>query len=184
MSITFIATAHYEKHYPFVTSMLSQNNPNWNVIVFHNGKNPEMEKSLSGLDSRILYLESSIDTGNWGTANRQFGINICDTDYIVQTSIQDYWTPNAVEEILKCKEDFIYWNSINHIFGYSKILDCHPIVGKIDWGNFTCKTAIAKQVGINYPKEFCSDGFFVKDLFNSGLVKSNYKINQILTVHN
>jgi hypothetical protein len=187
--ITFIAPAHYEKYdpYMFVASMLCQKNANWKAIIYHNGPNSLLESIITGFnDPRLLFRQSENNTGAWGTYNRIDALNnIVDTEYVVQTSIQDYWLPNAVKSILEHQDmDFIYWNSINHLAGYENVLDCQPVVDRIDWGNFAIRTNIARQVGIKNPTEFTADGLFVTDCMNSGLIASQLKLDKILTIHN
>jgi hypothetical protein len=76
--VTFIATAHNEDscRCPFVDSMLAQTCPGWNAIVWNNGK-PDPEGIFDTQDygdKRIQFKYSDIDTGNWGTVNRQQAI--------------------------------------------------------------------------------------------------------------
>ncbi len=187
--VTFIAPAFHEKieSYIFIGAMLCQQDTNWKAIIYHNGPNKWLRHFVDSFaDKRLTYRESPENTGAWGTFNRIDAINNwVDTEYVVQTSIQDYWFPNAVKCIGEHQdEDFIYWNSINHLTGYEKLLDCEPIINRIDWGNFAIKTEIARQVGINKPEEFTADGMFVADCMNSGLVHRQLKLNQILTIHN
>lgn len=136
--ITFIATTYREKYAPhvFIGSMLCQTNPNWKAIIYHNGANPVLEKLVASFnDSRLTYRETLFDTGCWGCRNRIDALHhIVDSPYVVQTSIQDYWAPNAVAEILDhAPADFIYFNSTHHSFGY-QILDAEPVISRIDWG--------------------------------------------------
>lgn len=197
--ITFVVTAHQEEYdmYMFIGSLLKQTNQNWKCIIYHNGSSEEEYMNFNDRCNQILKYEyrvsdkfklvsSEKNNGYWGTLNRQDALErLVDTKFIINTSIQDYWQPKAVEEILKHENaDMIYWNAINHIFGYHGILSCEPVIGRIDWGNFAVKTDIAQKVGINKPKEFCADGYFVQDLLNSGLIKSKVKIPQVLTIHN
>lgn len=188
MSVTVVAPAHNEKYevYMFCGMMLCQANKNWKAIIYHNGPNSWMRQAVESFkDERLIYKESEIDSGNWGTANRIDALqNLVDTEFIIQSSIQDYYPPIFIEEISKINDDLVTWNGINHIFGYSNALDIQPIQGRIDWGNFKVRTEIAKKVGINYPKEFCADGLFIHDLLKSNLLHGYRKINQILTYHN
>ena len=187
--VTFIAPAFNEKFDPFVFigSMLCQQNRDWKAIIYHNGPNPWLKYIVENYaDDRLVYKESIKDTGAWGTYNRIDALNnLVDTPLVVQTSIQDYWLPNAVESIVQsAHHDFIYWNSINHLAGYENVLDCQPVPDHIDWGNFAIKTEIARQVGILHPTEFTADGLFVTDCMASGLVKNPIKLEKILTIHN
>ncbi len=187
--VTFIAPAYNEtvETYIFIGSLLSQKNPDWKAIIYHNGPNKWLKYFVQSFaDNRLIYKESESNTGAWGTYNRIDALeNHVDTDYVVQSSVQDYWLPNAVSSIIDHKgNDFIYWNSINHLAGYENMLDCIPVIDHIDWGNFAIKTNIARMVGINKPLEFTADGLFVTDCMNSGLIKSQVKLNRILTIHN
>ena len=188
--ITFIAPAFNEENdpYVFIGSMLCQQNPNWKAIIYHNGPYTRLRYFVDSFgDKRLIYMQSSTNTGAWGCYNRIDAINnVVETEFVIQTSIQDYWLPNAVACILEeAKEhDFIYWNSINHLAGYENILDSEPKKDLIDWGNFAIKTSIAREVGIRQPEEFTADGLFVEDCMKSGLVLNPVKIKKVLTIHN
>lgn len=184
--ITFISTTHNEKIEPylFISSLLLQTDDNWKAIIYSNGVNPNCEAIVKQFnDPRIIYKESQTNTGFWGCYNRIDALmNLVDTDLVCQTSIQDYFTPNAVSEILKNKNfDFIYWNSLHNHFNWN-ILSAEPIKDKIDWGNFAIKTKIAKAVGINQPEYSGGDYIFVRDSLPH--IETKIKINKILTVHN
>lgn len=205
--VTFIATSYDEEFdpYVFIGSMLCQKNRNWKAIIYNNGPNPWLKSVVEESESpkfryhpwlkaviesfddpRPIYKESAENTGGWGCYNRQDAIdNLVDTEYIVQTSIQDYWLPSAVGAILEHSgKDFIYWDSINHLAGYGRVLHSMPVIRYIDWGNFAIKTSIAKQVGIRDPEAYNADGMFVRDCISEGLIKTSAKLNQILTIHN
>jgi len=184
--ITFIAPTYNEivEPYLFISSLLLQKNNNWKAIIYSNGINPNCKNIVEHFnDSRIIYKESPENTGFWGCYNRIDALkNIVDTEYVCQTSIQDYFTPNAVGDILsKNGNDFIYWNSIHNHFDW-QILNAEMKLNKIDWGNFTVKTNIAKLVGINQPEYSGADGAFVEDILPH--LKSIVKIDKILTIHN
>ncbi|MBE2290101.1 MAG: hypothetical protein IAE95_11135 [Chitinophagaceae bacterium] len=204
--VTFIAPSFKEDFDPhvFIGSLLCQRNKNWKAIIYNNGPNPWLKhfveetqepkhryelwlKSLIERfkDDRIIYRESPQNTGAWGCYNRIDALmNMVDTEYVVQTSIQDYWLPNAVDAIAANHgADFIYWNSIHHHLNY-KELHAIPKVSYIDWGNFAVKTDIARKVGINHPEAFTADGFFVRDCIASGLIVKPVKLEQVLTIHN
>lgn len=205
--VTFIAPSFEEEFdpYVFIGSMLCQKNGNWKAIIYNNGPNPWLREVINEAerpkiryvpwlktvieslnDNRFIYRESEQNRGGWGCYNRQDALNnIVDTEYVVQTSIQDYWLPNAVECILEQSgKDFIYWDSINHLAGYHNILRAIPRMGYMDWGNFAVKTSIARQVGINDPEAFTADWFFVRDCIASGLIQRPVKLEKILTIHN
>lgn len=188
--ITFIAVAHNESKWdtPFIDSIRAQLSDNWKAVIYHNGHNATLRDRIGFIaDHRLIYKESSTDTGVWGCYNRQKAIEECDTDYIIQTSIGDYWLPQAVENIQKMLDqspDICLWNSINHLVAPCQMLDSQLAWSKIDWGNFAIRTDIAKKIGIKHPTEYCADWFFIKDVMNSGLIKKTLKCSGILTIHN
>lgn len=186
--ITFIAACYNEVDsvFGFISSMRCQTNPNWKLVIYQNGKNTDIENIVKSFnDSRILYIESENNTGFWGCYNRIHALNeIVDTEYVIQTSIQDYYIPIAVQEILNYAGcDLIYYNCIHNHISHN-ILETELQISKIDWGCFAIKTNIAKKVGIRFPKEFAADGLFIQDCMSSNIVNNTFKINKVLTVHN
>lgn len=185
--LTIVAVAHNEPFYNrvFIDSMLNQTDKNFKAIVWHNGPTNIPDDVV---DMGITYRSSDTDTGNWGTANRQQAIDECTTEYIVQSSIQDYWLPQAVSYINKTIEqtnvDIIYWDTINHLVGECKVLDGQLAWAHCDWGQFAIKSSIAKAVGIKRGDVYCGDWAFVEECLNSGLIKTKCKLPLILNIHN
>jgi len=186
--ITFIATAFNEPFYnkSFITSIMMQTDKNFNAIVWNNGLANIPDNVI---DNDILYRSSERNTGNWGTANRQQAIDECTTEYIIQTSVQDYWLPQSVEYINKVldehKPDILIWNSVNHLVGPCQVLDSTVAWSKIDWGNFALRTDIARKVRIRQ-SEYCSDFLYLQDLIQGGHIdpKKIMKLPLLLTIHN
>jgi hypothetical protein len=198
--ITFIAPAHNEPEYDrvFVTSMLAQTCQEFHAVVFNNGPDEEhidswiIDQNVGWSEEysdHIQFKKSVTDSGNWGTKNRQTAIEECRTEYIIQTSISDYWLPQAVDIITKALQanpdsDILVWNSINHLIAPCRVLDAELAWSKLDWGNFAIRTSIAKEVGINHGHTYCADWNFITDCLNKGLIKKAIKLQDILTIHN
>jgi hypothetical protein len=185
--ITFIATSHKEKNeaHMFISSLLLQTNPNWKCIIYNDGQNDFIRNVVNKYnDSRISYYESENVTGFWGHHNRKKALDLVNTDFLIQTSIQDYYIPTAVDDILSQtnNNDLILFNCLHNHFKYS-VLYCEPMVGKVDWGSHAIRTSIAKEVGIRFPESSTSDGIFVVDCM-SHIGLRYCKIEKILTVHN
>lgn len=186
--ITFIATAYNEsvESYGFLSSLLLQNNNNWKCIVICDGKNEYISKTIGFFkDPRIKYIESEEIKGYWGHYNRKYALeSLVTTEFLIQTSIQDYFTPNAVSEILSYTNefDFIYYNSLHNHFNH-EIFNPELRIGGIDWGNFALRTQIAKSIGINNIESGVCDGIFVEECIKYPNLKI-HKINKILTIHN
>lgn len=186
--ITFVAVCHNETHEVdmFCSSLLLQKDPRWNCVVVCNGENNDiafrMSKYLS--DKRFSYVESKTNTGAWGCYNRIKMLNIINSPYIVNTSIQDYYPPHAVACINAYEgNDIIYWQCLHNHIAYD-VLDSKLELASIDWGSFAVKTDIAKAVGINHPESMAADGLFIADLLASGRIRTTHKIDKVLTVHN
>lgn len=185
--MTFCAMAHNEPTHNrlFIDSMLSQTNRNWQAIVFHNGPNEELPKLLT--DPRFTYMQSEEDTGQWGTINRQWCIDNCDTKYIIQTSVQDYWLPQAVEMMHKAlvqDPDIVLWNSINHLVGPCRVLEAELAWSRVDWGNFAIRAGIAKRIGIQHGTQFTADWLFIKDCIEEQLLRKIIRQPFVYTIHN
>lgn len=193
--VTFVAPAFMEEWYDmvFIDSMLAQTDSNWKALIIHNGP-PDDSKGFKVVTDRIKYDPRFIvkcseeNSGNWGTKNRQWAIDECDTSWIIQTSISDYWLPQAVQyindAITKTDCQIAYWNSINHVVGPCLMLDGQLAWSKCDWGQFALKTWIAKKVGIKRGDVYCGDWAFVEDVLKSGYIKKSMKLPIIATVHN
>jgi len=188
--ITFIAPAYKEilSNRTLVDSLIMQEDTKWKLIVFHNGENKEMKEWVDSYkDNRIIYHSSSKNTGFYGTYNRKKALEFIDTEYVVQTSIQDYymtWATKLINSRLKETDaDFCMWDSINHLAGYEP-LDVKLEQNYIDWGNFCLKTYIAKWISIPYPEEYCADWLTLRRGIEMDLFKKQTKIANILTIHN
>ena len=186
--ITFIATAYRETidTYQFISCLLLQTNPNWKCIIYCDEPNEYIKKSIEFYnDDRISYYENESPKGWWGHYNRKEALyNLVDTEFVIQTSIQDYYTPNTVDILSRHANfyDFIYFDCVHNHFNYD-VLISEPKSGRIDWGSFTIRTEIAKSVGINHVESSIGDGQFVEDCFRHPNIRY-IKLNKILTVHN
>jgi len=185
-SITFIVISYLEywEAYMFIGAMMCQKNPNWKVIIWHDAPNPKLKEVIESFkDERIKYIETE-NRGSWGCWNRIDALKLVDTEFVIQTTIQEYYLPNAVDEILKYSSaDIIYWNTIHHTFSYN-ILNSDLQRNRVDWSNFALKTEIAQKVGINNPTSYTADGEFIEDCVSSGLLKMRVKNPKILSIKN
>jgi hypothetical protein len=186
--VTFIAAAYKEttESFVFLSCLLSQTNPNWKCVVYCDAPNEYIKNVINHFnDSRITYYENQTSTGYWGHFNREYALqNLIDTEFVIQTSIQDYYLPITVDEILRHNNafDFIYFNCVHNHIGNVQ-LDTKPYVNHIDWGCFAIKTEIAKKNGIHNPTSPTCDGEFVESVFRNHNINW-FKSNKILTVHN
>jgi len=185
--ITFIATSHNETYsaYMFISSLKLQTKHNWKCIIYNDGPNDFIKNVVTQFnDNRITYYESDKPNGFWGHYSRQSALKYVDTEFLIQTSIQDYYIPTTVEEILNVSSfsDLILFNCLHNHFNYN-VLNSTPKIDRVDWGCHAVRTKIAKSVGIQQPESSTCDGIFVENCLKySGL--RYYKIEKILTTHN
>lgn len=186
--LSIVATAYKEKLEAnvFLNSLLLQNNPNWECIVYADEPNEYIKNLVTSInDGRITYFENKKAKGFWGHDNRKYALeNLVKGDFVLQASIQDYYIPVAVELIIQHMNDFdfVFFDCIHNGFGY-EILHSQPRVCGIDWSSFVIKTDIAKKIGINDTQLGVTDGLFVERIMRYPNLKW-YKINKILTIHN
>ncbi len=187
MTITFILPSFNELYDAHVSlgSLLCQTNQNWRAIVINNGANDRLREYVAThfQDERIRYIETPTNTGTDNTSRAYAYNELIETELVVSSSIQDYYFPQTVDEILKVAHgyDFIYWNSINHLYLDNHILYADPEINKIDWGNFCIRKELAQRVLFDISK-YPPDGNYVLDLkrANAKMVK----IDKVLTIHN
>lgn len=186
--ITFVATTYKETidAYQFISCLLLQTDSRWKCIIYCDGPNEYVRDVVNKFnDERIKIVESPTSTGFWGHYNRKDALyNHVDTEYVIQTSIQDYYTPNTVSELMNSLNtfDIVLFNCIHNHFFYN-VLDSQPINRRVDWGSFVIKTNIAKEVNYNHIESDNCDGLFVVDCTKYPKIKIG-KLNKILTVHN
>lgn len=184
--ITFVLLAHNEVNDPYVSlgSLLCQTNPNWKAIVFHNGINYDMHRMIVSLhDRRITYVETHANNGT-DTINRETAFRqLVNTEWVVSSSIQDYFLPKTVESILSVadKSDFIHWNGINHLYHDNHIHNTKPEPTFIDWSNMAIRTELAKQINLVH-RFHQADGQFALSVMETN--PRVVKIDKCLVVHN
>lgn len=177
----------------FINSIKSQTNPNWRLFIVHDGQNNSLKKELENkgyIDNiKIQFIEYKERTQNYGHILRAWALkNIVDSEYVLITNGDNYYTPNMIDEVLKRKEDFIYFdcvhshktpfNSNKASYGYMKT---ELIKNKIDMGCVVVKTELAKKVGFNHIS-YSADWDYFSDLLK--INPSVFKIDKVLFVHN
>ena len=135
-------------------------------------------------DKRI-YVVRSTPAGYWGHFDRMNSLCLVDTEYIIQSSIQDFFFPNMVslieDQINLHNPDMILWNSMNHLYHDNSIFYAEPERLKTDWGNMCVRTQLANEVGINHPTRDICDGLFAEEV--AAKAKGIVKIEKVLTIH-
>lgn len=188
--ITFIATIYEETTdiYQFLSCLRLQSDPAWQCLLTIDGDSQAVINELQLIKSNPLLWDSRCDfivcphKGFWGHYSRQIALEHATTEFVLQTSIQDYYTPNTVSEIRsQSSHDFIYFDCIHNHFAHN-ILNTVPKRSNIDWGSFVVRTWIAKHIGIQYPESGFADGLFVEQCIDAGVTA--VKIKKVLQIHN
>jgi hypothetical protein len=177
----------------FINSIKSQTNQNWRLFIIHDGPNPSLKKELENqgyLDNiKVFFIEYKERTNTYGHILREWGLkNIVNSEYVLITNGDNYYTPNMIDEVLKRKEDFIYFDCVHshktpfNLNGASYgFMPTELRSSKIDMGCVVVKTEIAKKVGFNHT------GFSADWDYFSDILKTNptiFKIDKVLFVHN
>jgi hypothetical protein len=132
--ITFIATSYNETYdvYMFISSLKLQRNSNWKCIIYNDGPNDFIKNVVHEFnDDRISYYESPKPMGSWGHYSRQSALNYVDTEFLIQTSIQDYYIPTSVDEILNAGRlsDLILFDCLHNHLNYNILHSLPKILG-------------------------------------------------------
>lgn len=191
MTVTFVLPAFMEPYAAYVSlgSLLCQTNPNWKAIVMHNGANYEMQDLVLDhiADTRITYQHTAVNTGCPDHSRDIALTHLVDTEFTVTASVQDYFLPGLVDEIIKAAEggaNFIMWNGMNHHYMDNHMHYTRPEINWTDWCNFATLTEIAKKVGIGLDPAHAHhpDGVFAEAVMK--LPETRFKkIEKLLVIH-
>lgn len=177
----------------FINSIKSQTDNRWRLFIIHDGLNEKLKNDLQSngylIKDKIFFVEYPNRTQNYGHILRKWALNtLVTSEYVLITNGDNYYTPNMVEEVLKVKKDFIYFNCIhshktinnNNKKDYG-FLDAKLMRGWIDIGSAVIKSSLAKKIGFN-SVDFAADWFYFEDILNQS--PSTQKIDKVLFVHN
>lgn len=193
VDIIAVTYGHVEILKCFINSIKSQTNPNWALYIIHDGPNTNLKKQLEDekyIDNdKIKFIEHPIRTENYGHLLRKWGLEtLVQSEYVIITNGDNYYTPNMIDEVLKRKEDFIYFDCVhshNTPRNSNKSSYGHMISelrsSSLDMGCVVIKSNLAKKVGFNSIK-FAADWIYFEEVLKTK--PSVCKIDKILFVHN
>jgi glycosyltransferase involved in cell wall biosynthesis len=196
LDIITVTYGHNEILKCFINSIKSQTDSRWRLFIIHDGLNSELEKELINegylIEGKISFIQFPNRTGNYGHELRKWGLkNLADSDYVLLTNGDNYYTPNFVSQVLNLEDDFdfVYFNFVHaHKNGNSNNGSTYGFInsklqrGFIDMGSVIIKTKIAKEIGFN-STEFHADWIFFDSILKKQKIKIK-KIDKILFVHN
>jgi hypothetical protein len=176
----------------FINSIKCQTSDKWRLFIIHDGLNANLEEELrvqNYLNDKITFIQHPSRTQNYGHLLRKWGVeNIESNGYLLLTNGDNYYTPNMVEEVLKRREDLIYFDLIHShdtpvnqnrsTYGF---MNSKLFCSYVDIGNVVIKSQISKKVGFN-SINYAADWDYIESVLK--LNPSVYKINKVLFVHN
>ena len=168
-SVLFIATI-YESYPGIISSLICQTNPNWHLLLIHDGKNNTgLDKIVKDAnDDRITYIETDVRKGQWGHPIRKETLENIKNDkiktkcnFIVITNSDNYYVPVFVEKMI---QGFVYPGVVatycsSFIHGYKSpqsegahefgVIQSKIELGHIDCGGVMVRKSVACEVGWN-----------------------------------
>jgi GT2 family glycosyltransferase len=189
-----------------IDSFLLQTNPNWELIIIHDGlASKEVLKTIGRyyyqerFQKQIneFWFESQERYGLFGHPNRRKMLQMLKgnkDDYILITNDDNYYVPFFIEYLMKVADrnvGFIYCDAITRVAYEDQITRDYKVlysqieISKIDMGSFIVRLDIAKKVGFDSDL-FHADGIYAveccKECKRQGL-KPEY-VDKPLYVHN
>lgn len=191
--VTFICTI-YNSYPQIISSLICQTHNNWELILIHDGPNETGLKKLVNGDPRINYIETKERIGNWGHYYRQWALNeirqgnLPDTDYIVITNADNYYTPVFIEYMLKGFKTHTavatYCETMTHSYKAWQVIPCRVERGYLDSGGVIVKKDIAVEIGWRDVEAHSSDWTYFSDIAAKYSAKNFIPVKGNLFVHN
>lgn len=174
-------------------SLVSQYDPDWTAtVVIDNVEDSEESITIVDIikkvsDSRIRYINTDRRYNDCGHTPRELGKQMSESEYIVMSGEDNYYTPNFVQTIKKAAAEnnnpvLLYWNMVHSYRDYD-FFECFLFIGGIDMGAFATRSDVAKTIplGVNP----CADGLFIEKLVSMYPNTDQFiKLKEVLFVHN
>jgi len=193
VDIIAVTYGHNEVLKCFINSIKSQTNTNWRLFIIHDGLNQKLKKELEVEkyvdNQKVFFIEHKERTQKYGHLLRKWGLdNLVTNEYVLITNGDNYYTPNMIDEVLKRKEEFIYFDCVHShktVLNYNKstygFMQTELRSSKIDMGCAVIKSNIAKKIGFNH-FSFAADWKYFEEILRTK--PTTFKIDKVLFVHN
>jgi hypothetical protein len=156
--ISFIAPI-YKYHPVLLSSLLTQQNPDWECILIHDTPNPDLRKYVEFLaDPRIKYHETAQRYNDWGHSLRALGLTMLgDSQFVVHTNADNYYCPGFINAMLSAAEGYLgaYCDCVHSHRGW-QMMSCALKFTFIDCGCVMLRRQIAEEVGWT-SRDFAAD---------------------------
>ena len=198
--ITIVVVA-YERylHLPIIIhSFLTQTNPNWKMVILHDGPNETHANIVAPFlknHSNISYYQSKKRYNDWGHSLRQWAMDeFVDTQWVCHTNDDNYYVPTFLQEcattleqvpetnviLYDCLMNGVTQNSI-YPLPYNTQYS-FPALYNIDMGSFIVQTSLFNS--INFSTHCYADALLIQAIIKQFPNANMTKINQTLFVHN
>jgi hypothetical protein len=177
----------------FINSIKAQTSQNWKLTLVHDGPNEELQKDLKDngyLDKKVSLICHPEHTGVWGNHLRRMYLErmVSSARYVLITNGDNYYCPVMVEEVLKRKEDVVFFDCIhnyelpyNHNSSSYGLLSCSLQANHVDMGAVAINRRLAQRVGF-HGLGGTADWEYFQAVLNHN--PTTHKIDKVLLVHN
>lgn len=193
--IEFVIPHNLNRRYKVVcqiASLAAQTDPNWSLHVVCDGPNPDIDFLKNVFPEsqfpNIRYSELDRPYNDWGHTPRNYGVQSCNTDWVVMASNDNYYVPIFVAEMRKIinsnpKINFLYCDMVHDGFAYD-VVKCIPKGGRIDMCNMVVRTELAKKMPLNV-RVSAADAIFCEEYVEKFCKEENiHYIPHVYYIHN
>jgi glycosyltransferase involved in cell wall biosynthesis len=173
-----------------INSIVAQRSDKWKIHVVADcppeGTLDKIMKYFEG-DERIKFTILPERYNDWGHTPRNYGAQHATEDWIVMTGEDNYYTPVFVDHFLDAVNSnvgFVFCNMVHNWTNFQYVpINCEPVWGSIDIGNFMIRRKLAKQLKLDTKMEQ-ADGKYVEEFKIKFPQQTIMKIDKVLYVHN
>lgn len=190
--VTFVAPFYL--YDPILLDSLNrQTDPNWRLILIHDGRCPDEIRRAIALrrDHRVCLRETIERFNDWGHTLRQIGLNmiakgVVDADWVVITNGDNYYVPGFVAAMVAAVKDrpmmAAYCDIVHNYWGWNSMRACLQH-GDIDCGCLMVRKDVAIDVGWR-GREVAADWTYCADVMGRISAKLFAKVDRLLFIHN
>jgi len=177
-------------------SLECQTFSNFKIRIIHDGHHAETQSAVESFASKssiqISYDESKIRFNDYGHSLRQWGLQESESEFLLLTNDDNYYTPNFLEEMFELlfskKGDIVYCDMVHsHVMkdlpnpiGYQTLVTEEKFC-RIDIGCFIFRTSLGQRVGFK-ARDFNADWTFFSDMISTK--PEVVKLPKVMFVHN
>jgi hypothetical protein len=188
----------YNTHPYIIYSLLAQTDPNWELLLIHDGPPTiDIKSTIDHVnDSRITYLQTEERKGRYGHPWRSWAIErlreeemFKDCNYVVITNSDNYYVPSFCEYMIRHFNNnmnavAVYCNKMVHSYNGWDAMPCKPERGYIDAGGVMVRKDVACAIGWNDTQSHSADWVYFNEILEEYGKDRFIPTNGCLFVHN